>query len=807
VIIVSGEAGIGKSRLLRGLRADAQRRGLVVGWDRCSESAAGAPYRSWRSATQALLPDDAIEAHLPAPEQEAAGARLATQLGVVDRLRGGSQPALVVIDDLQWADDATLSLLGSLGSELESLHILLALGVRRVGSVDLAPAVRNCLVELARSDDSVHITLTALGPNDVTEWVTKRTGHTPDPTLVAHLTDITGGNPFFLRELIALLESEGRLRGDFDSGRAGVPHAVQDVVRRRTSRLPPETQALLTAAAVIGRRFAVDVLAGVLELEPAETIHRLEPALDDGLVEVDESNPFGFTFSHALVSSTLVAELNAPRLAAYHARTANVLEALRADDLEPWIEDLAHHAAEGLLAGTAPQALTYALRAAAAADAAQSSADVAMQLQRALAAASQLPGFPIADRREVLRRLGIALRETGDPDGRGVLIEAARLAEAQGDLHALTGILGSLDVESLWAGYDWSLHDPRVIAAVERALAGPAISVRDRTVLTMTLAGELTYTDNARSNQLFAEARAMAEPLDDAVLSAGILLRWFWSVSGPSGVAMRASIGDQLIALDRNGVLPARLRPLAHLARVSAALELGDAELARTCVATARALAHPVRTPTGWAHLQFAEAGLALLDADLARCRAHVAALRLAMQRVRRYTADTSPASILTVIATESGDTDAALGHLAPLLESPYAAPIRWLEAWVLSEAGRLDDARVALAAFDGPLPDDWLQIPLTTAAINAAASVDDVRFLRRHLPTLEPVADRFTFLGEGGLTLGPVGLAVAAAYKALGDPVAARRHAAQALAIAQRMGAVLWLPRVHRLLESLPPT
>jgi hypothetical protein len=124
------------------------------------------------------------------------------------------------------------------------------------------------------------------------------------------------------------------------------------------------------------------------------------------------------------------------------------------------------------------------------------------------------------------------------------------------------------------------------------------------------------------------------------------------------------------------------------------------------------------------------------------------------MQRVRRYTADTSPASILTVIATESGDTDAALGHLAPLLESPYAAPIRWLEAWVLSEAGRLDDARVALAAFDGPLPDDWLQIPLTTAAINAAASVDDVRFLRRHLPTLEPVADRFTFLGEGGSAL-----------------------------------------------------
>ena len=150
-MVVSGEAGIGKSRLLRGLRADAQRRGFVVGWDRCPESAAGAPYRSWRSATQALLPDDAIDAHLAAPEQEAAGVRLATQLGVLDRLRGRSQPAVVVIDDLQWADDATLSLLGLIGPELERLHILLALGVRRAGSTELAPAVGECLVELARA--------------------------------------------------------------------------------------------------------------------------------------------------------------------------------------------------------------------------------------------------------------------------------------------------------------------------------------------------------------------------------------------------------------------------------------------------------------------------------------------------------------------------------------------------------------------------------------------------------------------------------------------------------------------------------
>jgi DNA-binding SARP family transcriptional activator len=808
VLVVGGEAGIGKSSVLRGLRTEAQRRGIVVGWDRCPESAAGAPYRSWRAVASALLPEGELHADDRRPDQEAAGALLATQLGELERLRTRSEPAVVVIDDLQWADDATLSLLGFLGPEIEQLRILLALGVRRSGPADVAPAVRDCLVELARSRDAVHLALRGIADSDIADWIEARTGRAPAADVVAHVADTTGGNPFFIRELLTLLEADGRLDGDAPvAGPSSVPHAVQDVVRRRTSKLPPDTQALLTVAAVIGRRFDLDVLAGVLELPVASVLDRLEPALEDGLVEPDGDVPGRFAFSHALVSGTLVAELNAARLAAHHARVTQVLEALRRDDLDPWVEDLAHHAAEGLLAGTAQQALTYALRAAASAEAAQSSSDVVVQLRRAVAAANLLPGFPGEERRALVHRLGSALRDTGDVEGRSTLLEAARLAEAQGDVEALAGILAGLDTESLWAGYDWNLADPAVVALVERARATPGASERDRTVLTMVLAGELTYLDNERSNELFAEARDRADPLGDAVLSAQILLHWFWSVSGPSGLAMRAAIGDQLIAVEEDAVLPVRLRPLAHLARVSAALEVGDADLARRCVGRARELAHPVRTPTGWAHLQFAEAGLALLEGDLTRARAHAEALRPALHRVRRYTASSSPASVLAVVEAEAGNTDTALEWLGVLLSSPYAAPIRWLEAWVLAEGGRYDEARAALAGFDGPLPDDWLQLPLTTAAIHAAAAVGDRRFLARHLPWLEPVADRFAFVGEGGLCLGPVGLAVASAHVALGDPTTARPYAVQAEAMAVRMGAVLWIPRTRRLLEALPST
>src|SRR6185312_4361573 len=101
----------------------------------------------------------------------------------------------------------------------------------------------------------------------------------------------------------------------------------------------------------------------------------------------------------------------------------------------------------------------------------------------------------------------------------------------------------------------------------------------------------------------------------------------------------------------------------------------------------------------------------------------------------------------------------------------------------ILAEGGR-GDAAAALADFDGPLPDDWLLLPLLTAAVHAAARLDDHRFLRRHLPTLEPLADRFAFLGEGGLTVGPVSLALAAAHASLGDVEVARRHAEHAVSI-----------------------
>jgi predicted ATPase len=157
--------------------------------------------------------------------------------------------------------------------------------------------------------------------------------------------DRSGGNPFYLEELVALLESEGRLRDPclHRASNNWVPATVQDVIRRRVSRLPADVQKVLSVASVVGRTFDADVLGAVAEVEQIQLFDLLDVAGQSGLVGAADA-PGRFSFSHALVAEALIAELSAPRLAAVHARVVDAIERLRADALEAHVAELAHHA-------------------------------------------------------------------------------------------------------------------------------------------------------------------------------------------------------------------------------------------------------------------------------------------------------------------------------------------------------------------------------------------------------------------------------------------------------------------------------
>ena len=572
-VVVSGEAGIGKTALLRHLVDRAGDEGVIVGWGRCPESASDAPYRSWTMAARQAAanggPPELVSLLARADAELAddpTAARLVTHLAVVDALQASPEPVLLVIDDLQWADDATLAMVEFLATELAYLPLVLALSVRRSGSTDVRPAVRDCLAELARADGAVQIALDGLGADSIRDWLSRSLDREPPADLIEFLTATTDGNPFYVRELLALLHTEGRLGLDASAARsASVPIAVQDVIRRRTSRQPPETQVLMASAAVIGRRFDLDVLAAVVDLDAARVLELLGPALDAGLVEVDDAVAGRYGFSHALVAETLVAEQNPSRLAQLHAQITIVLERLRAGRLDGALEELAHHACEGAPAGTARQAFRYSLAAADASHEARASGDEAEHLRRALAVQPAAEPGGAAQRVELLIRMGLALRDTGDVlAGRNALVDAALAAEELGDHDSVAAALAGLSPTDLWAAIDWSLSDPRAVALIERVLARePAEATAAGVALTADLSAEIVYVEPERAAVLSGQAVAEAEVHGDPELLQRVLLIRYWAISAPGAWEERAAIGSRLVDLAALGCAPGQL----HAAR------------------------------------------------------------------------------------------------------------------------------------------------------------------------------------------------------------------------------------------------
>ena len=532
----------------------------------------------------------------------------------------------------------------------------------------------------------------------------------------------------------------------------------------------------------------------------------LVAALDAALVEPDGTVPGRLAFVHALVSEALLAEQNPLNLAELHARTTMAIEDRRAGHLDSWLDELAYHACAGASAGTAQRAVEYSVAAADVARAAQASGDVALHLQRALAVLEVTDQPSSSLRITLLTRCGTALRESGDlVGGRAALTDACLMAESTGDDDAIATALASLNSDDLWPGLDWSTFDQKVVAMIERVL-GRTHPGSDHVIalLSAALAAELLYLDPPRSDRVSAAAVDAAERSGEPVILARVLLQRYWAVSGSGGNAERAAIGDRLIRLTESDALPERFVPLAQLARVSAAYERGQMEIVEECRVRARASAHPVRTPTAWAHLLYLETSLALLRGDLERAAIGADALGDALWRVRRFAAASTRAGLLAVIHAERGAVDDALSCIDVIASTPYGASVTWLKAWILAEAGRTAEASTALAAFDGPLTDDWYRIPMTTAAVLAGASIGDRPFLRRYLGDLAPLADRFVCTGSGGIVLGPVAYALALAEHALGDDEAASAHAEQALAMSQDMGAVRWTGRIEELIARL---
>ena len=336
-VLIAGEPGVGKTRLAGEWSRQAYEQGAVVLYGRCDEDL-GAPYQPFAEALRSLVPclgrgtaagaarrRSAASAGSGADRRAARSGRAPARrpghrtlrtlrcrrCGVGDRLRRA--PVVLILDDLHWAAKPTLLLLRHLLRFGEHARVQIV-GTYRSTDLDRSHPLAAMLADLHRDGSANRLSLSGLDEDDVTAYVAEA-GY-DDEELARALASVTGGNPFFLIEALRHVDESGGL---WDP--STLPQGVREAVSRRLSRLPAETNKALAAAAVVGSRFALELVERVVG---DDLVDAFDEASKAGIV-IEE--PGGrYRFNHAIVRQSLLAELASVRRMRLHQRIATTLE-------------------------------------------------------------------------------------------------------------------------------------------------------------------------------------------------------------------------------------------------------------------------------------------------------------------------------------------------------------------------------------------------------------------------------------------------------------------------------------------------
>ncbi|MGH9005214.1 MAG: ATP-binding protein, partial [Acidimicrobiia bacterium] len=268
-----------------------------------------------------------------------------------------TRPMVVVLDDLHWADTSALLLLRHL-VRAEGASRLTIIGTYRAGELDRAAALTDTLASLRREPGVERVELDGLADTDVSALMESGAGHDLGDLagLGQQLRQETGGNPFFVLELLRhLLESgwlfreDGRWRARTDLAALGIPESLREVVGQRIGRLGEQPAALLTTAAVVGRDFDVSFVAALAGVSEEDAIDACDRAVGARLLS--EVAPGRYSFAHAVIQYTLYETQGPTRRARTHRRVAEMLEGLLSRGPGPRVGVIARH----WLAGRRPE--------------------------------------------------------------------------------------------------------------------------------------------------------------------------------------------------------------------------------------------------------------------------------------------------------------------------------------------------------------------------------------------------------------------------------------------------------------------
>ena len=810
VVTLTGEAGIGKTTLATAAADHAEARGATVVWGTCWEGAP--PFWPWLEVLAALGVEtglqDAGPPGQPAPLagrferfHAASGALLAA---------AGRTPLVVVLDDLHWADPASVELAAFHARRARRSRQLLVATYRDVEIAPGDPLGR----PIARLEaEGQTLPLGGLDAPQVAQVLAGLTGGEPDPELGTSVHRRTGGNPFLVQQVARLLAAHP----DAAAVGMGGQHGVRDAIQRRLAALGDPGVRLLEAAAVLGPDLRPAVLARVTGQPVGEVLAQLGQAAGARVLvaPADELGPW--RFAHDLYREVLYGQLDPAARARLHLEAAATLEAARRSGSEVRPAELAGHYLRAVDQGgqvseaEAARAVGYSELAAQEAAAVLADEDAAGHYRRALRLAAATGQLGPEGRARLLVGLGEALRRSGDTAGaRQAFRQAADLArdDLGGALARAALGLHAVGVES---GADPAEVAGLLEAALARTAADPALAAQVGSALAQTLAWA-PDPDPARAAAMAERAVATARTTGDPHVLAAALLGRHNVLWGPDTPKERLAV---LAELERLAADDEELATEAQLLRATVLLELGDARATALLAALARRARQSRLARVRWLG-RSREAMLAVLAGDLDLADRLAADVRRLGDELRIPDVDHVSAGLRAGVDSLRGRPSRELldsvERLVGRLDVPVTSPRGWMTVMLLGEdrPAWVDAyARGALDVDPDDVPRDWmwLRSSVILAELNAAAG--DAAACARWYEALAPYQDRTAVAGGSVLFLGAVAHYLGLLAAAGGRPEPARRHLEDAAAVHERLGARPWLLRsrleLARLLRDDP--
>jgi tetratricopeptide (TPR) repeat protein len=738
-VLIEGEPGIGKSALVRAALAEAAGLGCQVFWGTGDELGQALPLQPLLDALHVREPSanprrtaivGLLRGEVTADRGTDGSAVLAEQLLALIAEQCAAQPTILVIDDLQWADQASIRVWGRLARSVRQVPLLLVGMMRPVPQRDDLLALRRAVGDAAR------LQLAGLTKATTAELVASLVGGKPDGTLL-RLADDAAGNPLYITELVAALTRGSKVTitgtGVATLTAGSAPSSLSAAIADRLGFVSGPVREVLRAAALLGVDFAVTDLAIVLARSVADLVRALDEACAAGVL-AESGKRLGFR--HPLIRTALYEEMPVPVRAAWHREAGRALaeagapadrvarQLLQAvdgsggtpDPMDEWMLSWLTGAAE-LLVGQAPQ--------------------VAAELLRQAVASS--PAGSQHDR--LVTRLADALYRVGDAAGAERVANQALAHAAEPDL--LVDLHWTLAQCRMRAG-----ESAESLATLDRALASPGISARHRARLLVLAARTHSNLGEAEKAGHVA-ARALA-----AASEAGDNWAIGWALHVLTIVtAVRGHMTDALPLFDRALAVtqadPA-LTDLRLLLQINKAVTLGNLDRYEEALAEARQ-ARDIADQIGTTiRLAQAHGALGQLLFETGRWDDALAEVEILPENLKEPGAACIDLGIATVISFHRGEVGAARRHLATAI--PYAKRIGHRPIGSLALARSLDceydsalpEALSALAdAFDGNTEELEEIEDLLPDAVRLATQTGD-------LSTAQAVADQAAALAAG---------------------------------------------------------